>query len=354
MQLFVHRTVVSGIHARAASIPLQNRITDTGGGSFPGQNHDFGCAGTSGILIGRDRMAIESSRQTGDAPASIRQLLHQNVSEARGEAQPKPRKTIQSVTRALDILETLSRAENDMKLNDIAKQCGINISTCHHLLSTLSARGYVAQKRGSRNYHLSDKIVDLTRAQLDRVSLVDVARPAMLELNLETQETIYLGAMRNSEMVRLEMLDSSYAVKVDNSGIFKSNAAHATAAGKAILAWLPETEVARVIAEKGMPEFTEHTITTLSALMEDLEKVRKLGFATDKEEFLEDVYCVAAPVKNYTGDVIAAVTCSAPATRATGRHWQDMIDGVIRCARSVSNRLGDKGSMRPEMIQPLT
>ena len=174
--------------------------------------------------------------------------------------------TIKSVDRALDLMEALSRSGGSLTLSELSARTGLNASTCHHLVATLVARGYAGQNSRTREYALGNKIFELSDARARQFDLLDVAMPALRDLNRKTSEAVHLALIQARELVTVAQLDSLHAVKVDSGFAGKSNAAHATACGKAILAWLPESEQWAIIDAKGMEAFTEHTVTDLEEL----------------------------------------------------------------------------------------
>lgn len=270
--------------------------------------------------------ADPSARHTRDAPR-----------EARSE---RATRRIQSVDRALDVLEVLARAGTELPLNEIARGIGLNVSTCHHILATLVARGYVGQNPKGRSYFLGTRILEIASSRVKQFNLVDVAMPELRRLNRETRESVHLAVMQGHDLTTLAQLDSLETIRVGASARGKTNAAHATATGKAILAWLPETEIARVIAEKGLTRFTDRTITSIAALMEELRHVRRNGHAIDDEEFEPGVVCVGAAIRDHTGGVIGSISCSMPKLRADREAIERTKAPVIAAATLLSERLG--------------
>lgn len=261
---------------------------------------------------------------------------------------PKARRRIQSVTRALDILEVFTHAKGELRLNEVASAARLNISTCHHLLTTLLERGYVGQNPRQRTYYLGSKIIELSSVRVRQMDLVEIAAAELHRLNAETGETVHLAVMLGHDLVTLTKIDSPHAVRVDSSA-GKSNAAHATATGKAILAWLPETEIGRIIAQKGLTRFTSNTIVTLPELIEHLRLVRRNGYALDMEEFQPGVVCVGGAIRDHAGAVMGSISCSLPLMRAEPQHMDLVKDRVRDCARALSERLGN---VSPTGAQP--
>ncbi len=238
------------------------------------------------------------------------------------------RRTVQSVDRALDILEALAAVDDDLRLNDVAAKVGLNISTCHHLISTLVARGYASQNPLTRGYHLGDQALALADVRVHQTDFLDVASQEMHALNARTGETVSLAILQDFDLVNLIRVENAETEVYGHRQNRGRNAAHATARGKAILAWLPSQEVESFAASNGLVRFTPNTITTLDALTTELHGIRSAGIALDREEYSLGRFCLGAPLRDENGAVIGAVSCSMPAERA-GKPAIDTIETAI-------------------------
>ena len=252
---------------------------------------------------------------------------------------------IRSVARALDILEAMSKASGNLPLSRLSKEVGLNVSTCHHIIATLAARGYVTQNADTRAYALGNKVFALSEARARQFDLLEVAMPAVRALNEKTGEAVHLAVIQARELVSVAKLDSLHAVNVDSGFAGKSHAAHATASGKAILAWLPEAEQKAILEAKGMTAFTGHTITDPEKLKEELALVRRHGYAKDMEEFQPGVICIGAAIRNHTGGVIASISASMPKMRAAPEARTAMIVEVKAAALRLSEELGSRNPL---------
>ena len=257
-------------------------------------------------------------------------------------------RTIQSVERAMDMLEILADADGELPLNELAAGAQLNASTCHHLLATLVKRGYAGQTSRTRSYFLGPRVTDLSDSRLKQFNLSEIAMPELRRLNDATLESVHLAVLQGTSLVTFAKLDSKLPIRVGSDDGMKANASHATATGKAILAWLPEPEIARVIAQGGLKRFTDKTISTISELMEDLRLVRRNGYALDNEEFQAGVVCVGAAIRDHAGAVVGSVSGSMPRMRADGDHMAKVKHCVQDCAARISSRFG---SPEPEQIQ---
>jgi IclR family acetate operon transcriptional repressor len=251
--------------------------------------------------------------------------------------------SIQSVDRALTLLETIAEFGGETTLSRLASHTGLNISTCHHLLATLVQRGFVIKATGRRGYALGARILYLSHACL-QVELPRRAQPALDRINQSTGETVHLAALQGDELVTILKRDARHAVRVDAGTLGTSDAAHATASGKAILGWLPEDEIRRIVAAHGMTKFTPNTITDLDGLIEELRLVRRNGFALDREEFRPGVVCVGAAIRDQSGAVVGAISASTPSMRASDDHLDLMRDEVVAATRALSAELGARRS----------
>jgi len=264
------------------------------------------------------------------------------------KARPSPasaksdRHSIQSVDRALYLLETIAEAGGEASLTDLATRTGLNISTCHHLLATLIKRGFAAKVQGRRLYALGPRILYLSHACL-QVDLPRRAQPHLEAVNRATGETVHLAGLQGYTVVTLAVREARHAVRVDTGKVGKLEAPHATAVGKAMMAWLPEDEIHRILAD-GMKRFTENTITEFPAFIEALRVVRRNGYALDREEFLPGVICVGAAIRDQAGTVIGAISASTPSMRATEDHIALMRDEICAATRALSAEFGDPNS----------
>jgi IclR family transcriptional regulator, acetate operon repressor len=251
---------------------------------------------------------------------------------------------IQSVDRALAIIEALAQGQHGLPLMELSARAGLNISTCHHLLATLQRRGYVVQDKESKEYSLGNKVFELSDARERQLDLVSVAKPHMRSINRLTGEAIHLAALEAGQLATLVKMEATHAVRVDATRVGKSNAAHAAANGKAILAYLPTPELEDLIANVGLTRFTANTIRSREALERELGKIRKQGYAEDYEEFQPGVLCFGAPIFNHEGRVVGALSCSVPMMRSSKLLNQRLRRLVIEGGRKISRELGNRGS----------
>ncbi len=247
---------------------------------------------------------------------------------------------IQSVGRALDILEVLMQSGGPLSLKDIAQHSGLKVSTCHHLLGTLLMRGYVRQGAETRLYQLGNKMLELGAARSRQIDLIAIAMPVLQQLNEQTTEAVHLAVIEGYELATLAKLDSHHAVRVDSGVVGKAVAAHATATGKAIIAFWPEADLEMLIRVKGLTRFTGETICDAGALAGELARVRARGYAEDREEFQPGVICIGAPIRSHEERVVASLSCSTPLMRAREKDLRPIRESVLAAAAEISRQLG--------------
>lgn len=245
---------------------------------------------------------------------------------------PEPT-TIQSVDRALGLIELLAEADEPMKLQEIAEATGLKSSTCHHLLNTLARRGFVVRTSRPRAYALGTRINELASARGARFDLVQVATPHLDALAATTGATVCLAALSGTDLMVLRRVMAEGGAAHAGS---IAHAAHATALGKAIVAWLPEPQIARVVAEKGLTAFTNKTIDNLGELVESLRQVRRHGFALEDEEFEDGLMSIACAIRNRAGAVVGAVGALLPKAEAGNPRLRALHRDVAACATRIS------------------
>jgi IclR family acetate operon transcriptional repressor len=255
----------------------------------------------------------------------------------------RPRRIIQSVDRALAIVDVLAQGRQALALVEISARTQLNVSTCHHLLATLQRRGFVVQDPRTKEYLLGNKVFELSDARERQLDFVFLARPVMDDLSRTTGEAIHLAVLDAGQLATLVKIEARHAVRVDATLVGKSNAAHASASGKALLAYLPKSELDAALANSGLTRFTEKTIRSREVLDEELARIRRQGYSEDYEEFQPGVLCFGAPVFNRDGRVLAALSCSLPTMRVTEVVRRRVQRLVVKAAKELSIQLGHAG-----------
>ena len=247
---------------------------------------------------------------------------------------------VQSLARALTLLNRIAEsAEDGAALSDLAQQVGLPASTAHRLLLTLEQERYVRFIGEGRLWTIGVQAFVTGCAFLKTRSLVGVARPRLRRLMEESGETVNLATEDKGEAVYLAQIECREMMRVFARPGTRTPM-HCSAVGKAILSAASDKTTAKILHEHGMARLTVKTITTPSALRRELTKVREQGYALDDEEHAVGLRCIAAPIFDESGDVIAAVSASGPMARIGGARVPVLGRMVADAAHAISADMG--------------
>lgn len=247
---------------------------------------------------------------------------------------------VQSIDRVLDIIEILASAPCGMLLTDIAALSGLHNSTVHRLLTSLIDRGYARKDRTSGKYCLTMRLFEVGCKVSGAMDILSLARPWLDELADLSQEAVHLVKRDGTDVVYLyKALPVQLLVRMA-SYVGGRNPLYCTGVGKAILAYLPEHEVDEIWEISDVHPITDKTIVDLDTLKEQLALTRERGYAIDNEENEKGVFCIAAPVFNWMGEPISAVSISAPLVRMTETAQKRILPKLLQATKEISSQLG--------------
>jgi IclR family acetate operon transcriptional repressor len=267
------------------------------------------------------------------------------LAEAGDEAHPRSARgdTVQSLLRALSLLKTLARHDQGLGLSEAAKETALAVSTAHRLLSTLQQENFVRfdPERGVWLVGVQTFIVG--SAFLRSRELTGVARPIMRELMEESGETVNLAVEESGEAVYVAQIECRKTMRAIARPGGRA-AMHCSGVGKALLAAMPDDDVTRILAQRGLPIATPKTIASASGLRADLRAIRRRGYAIDDEENGIGLRCVAAVVFDEDARPIAALSLSGP----TARIGDDLLPSLGRAICDAADRItSGLGGTRP-------
>ena len=248
---------------------------------------------------------------------------------------------IQSIERAVAILNAFSAEQPELGVTEIAAQLGLHKSTVHRFLVNLEAGGLVERNPRSSRYRLGLRIFELGGLVLQQMNLWDEALPFLEGLVHESGETGHLAVLDGGEAIYIEKVEARRALRIP-SAIGRGYPAHATSLGKVLLAHAPVEEIEAVIADHGLARCTPQTITDPARLRDELAWVRRQGYAVDNEEYEEGVGCVGAPVFDHAGEIVGALSISSPAARLHRIGTPELGELVGRHAAALSAELGHR------------
>jgi DNA-binding IclR family transcriptional regulator len=267
------------------------------------------------------------------------QSVSHTVKRDRRPESPLTRLTHQSLERGLRVLETVAANAGPNSLAETARRTGLHRSTAHHLLQTLVGLGYLRQDSGTRAYELTAKLFQLTGRTWSPEQIGVIAEPILAELTRVTGEASSLATYRDGSITIVAKRESDGPVRVVQD-LGAERPVHATAVGKAIVAWLPATELAGVLSRTRFDRFTARTIATRTTFEAELRRIREGGFAIDDEEHHEGIRCIAAPVFAFNGQAMASLCTVGPKSSMTRQKLRDVRAPLRALARTLSERLG--------------
>lgn len=258
----------------------------------------------------------------------------------RGSGAKAPAASVQALDRALRLLEVLAGADG-MTLTVLAQASGLAASTVHRLLATLAAHGFAEVDEQEQTWMIGVEAFRVGQAFHRRFKVATMGRPVMRELMEATGETANIGIFEGGDVVFISQVESHEPIRA----FFRAGErrhAHASGIGKALLAEMPRERVERLVRDKGLPRFTDATITEIERLFADLEAIRRRGWSLDDEERSRGMRCIAAPVFDENGEAIAGLSISGP----SGRLEPDRVDRlgplVRRAADTITRAIGGR------------
>lgn len=257
-----------------------------------------------------------------------------------------------AANRVVDILELMAESREALFLKDLSLKLKTPKSSLLPLLRTLTARGYLEQARAG-DYRLGAKVLELGTGSLTQRELRAVARPVLVELMRRTGESVFLGTLASdgTGAVYIDKVESDQLIRY-SAGLGERRPLHATAIGKAVLAFQPPERREEILRALELVPRTERTVATLSALRASLEEIRRTGVSINIGEFVPDASGIAGPIFDRDGRVVAACTIGGPTTRIRA-HVRRLASEVKTAARTISHLLGcrEPGDARQDRAQ---
>jgi DNA-binding IclR family transcriptional regulator len=290
-------------------------------------------------------MGRENPKTSATLPAA--QPLQKNQAE-KTAADPYQ---LQSLDRAVAVLELLGESEGPLSLADVCQRMSLHKSTAHRALMVLERSGLIERTPENR-FRLGLKLYELGSRAVEQMDLRARVQPWFRRLSAQVGETVHLGVLQKTSVVYLDKVEPSNRRVWLASRIGTSNPVYCTAMGKAMLAFLPSDAGAAIIARVRFTRFTPRTLMTPEALQRSLDRVRRRGYAIDDEEMECGVRCVGGPILNEAGRPVAAVSVSGPSSRITSQSVPGIAEHLLRCCREISASLGTRERHRSSPPSP--
>jgi IclR family transcriptional regulator, KDG regulon repressor len=246
---------------------------------------------------------------------------------------------IQSVERALMILDLFNEFETELKITDISERLKLHKSTVHSLLKTLQLHSYIDQNPENGKYRLGMKLFERGNFVIQSMDLRAAAKSTLHTLSRATLQTVHLVILDGKEGVYIDKVEGVTSSSL-YSRIGRRIPIHCSGVGKALVAFMTKEEIDTIFDGYDFEKRTEHTITSKEVFLKELEEVRQNGYARDIQENEPGVQCVAIPVFDYTEKVIAAISISSPAMRFNEEEIFSHIELLKKESQFLSKKLG--------------
>lgn len=245
---------------------------------------------------------------------------------------------ITSVTKAAEILKLFLKGESELSLKEISGTFEQHKSSVYRTLSTLVEARFLEKDGVTGKYHLGLIFLDFAGNVLGRFNVRDQAKPYLEKLAEQTREIIHLSILEGSEIIYLDKKGLAQPLTVATK-IWGRHPSHCSAMGKVLLSGLKREELIKVLGEGPYTKMTPNTITDFKVLLKVLECVREEGYAIDDEEAFPGIRCVAAPIQDNTGKIIAAVSATVPIQRMDETRTMEMCAMLMDTAGQISKQV---------------
>ncbi|WP_136483796.1 DNA-binding transcriptional regulator KdgR [Vibrio sp. H11] len=245
---------------------------------------------------------------------------------------------VSSVLKVFNILQALGE-QKEIGVSELSQRLMMSKATTYRFLQTMKSLGYVAQEGEADKYQLTLKLFELGAKSLEYVDLIELADREMRVISELTNEALHLGALDEKEIIYIHKIDSGYNLRM-YSRIGRRNPLYCTAIGKVLLAERDEAFVRQTLDGVEFTRFNERTLQNIDELLIELDKVRSQHFAEDNEEQEAGLRCIAAPVYDRFGNVIAGVSISLPTIRFDEQQLSYYVELLQTAGRNISRQLG--------------
>lgn len=248
-----------------------------------------------------------------------------------------------TVERTLSILETVAHSTGGLTNSDISRRLKLPKSSASYILRILEKRGYLMRESNSGKYRLGLKLMGLTRESATHTDVREVAKPIMEEFVKRTKLSTHLAVLDNGRAVYVEKVENPNSFIRMDIWVGHRLPVHSTAIGKVLMSSMTEKDVTEILEMRGMEKKTAKTITTAKRFLKELEKVRTYGFAIDDEENSSGVRCIASPVFDAQGKIVAAIGTSNTIISLDEKNLPKVVEAIKKSASQISNLIGYAG-----------
>ena len=246
---------------------------------------------------------------------------------------------LQTVQKIGPLLDLFTPDRPEWGVSEAAEALGVPRSSAHALMTSLVEIGLLSTT-GRGRYRLGWRIIELYQVLQSGLDLREAAAPILARLNEETGETVNLAVLDRGNVLYLDKVAARQQVSVQGLRVGTRLEPHATALGKALLAALTPADAAKLLGPGPLRKYTQNTVTDPNVLLAQLEDVRRTGLATEENELVLDVSCVASPIRDSYGSIVAAISVSVPSHRLRARR-KEITQAVRSAANEISQRVAE-------------
>jgi len=254
------------------------------------------------------------------------------------QARPKISGTA-ALEKAFDVLDAIAEAPSPPSFAELISITGLPRSTLYRILALLEARRLVALDASGARYLPGLHLMEISRWAWERSDVRSAASSILRTLAKETGETVHLASLIDNEIVYLDKVDSEHAIRL-YSAIGKRSPVHCTGLGKVLTAFLSPQARANLLEQLNFHRFTPHTLADAAELMREWDDIRRTHIGFDREEHALGVHCAAAPIFDFRGQPVAALSVTAPTFRVSAAQLEQLVPGVLAAARTITDALG--------------
>ncbi|HAQ41717.1 MAG TPA: IclR family transcriptional regulator [Clostridiales bacterium] len=248
---------------------------------------------------------------------------------------------VQSIDRAVAILECFSGNRRELKLSEIAYMLDLNKSTVHGILNSLKYHRFIDQDEITKKYRLGIRFIEYGELVINSMDVPDIAYPIIEDICERIEETVHVAMLDGFDVVYVEKKECNKSIKTSTK-IGARIPAYITADGKIILSYLDDDKLNEYVPEK-IKKLTPNTITDRNKLLKVLHEMKNKGYATDNEEVVQGISCVAAPIIEHTGRVRFSLSITGPTFRMTKDKMKEYVNIISEAAKEISFRIGYRG-----------
>ena len=246
---------------------------------------------------------------------------------------------IHVIDRAAQILDCFGFDHQELSVSEIGAKARLHRSTAHRILMALEYNDLIQQNAENGKYRLGIKLFRLGHQAVSHLNLREICRLFLTRIMDETKETVHLAVLDEDQVLYLDKVEGPHALRMP-SRVGRHIPTYCTSLGKAMLSCLDDHEVKNIFRDHILRPYTANTVKTLDRLLTDLRVIRRRGYSVDNEEIEIGLRCVGAPIRDYTGAIVGAISTAAPSARLSAHKIPGVGKFVMAVAAEISDQLG--------------